>query len=251
LGIGFYFFVRYRNTRATKLFATSFLGKSIESTSPFWLLHSIDELFLQEIYRFNSANDVPYIIDCGANWGLSCIYFKRRFPQARIAAFEPDPDVFGILSRNLQHFGYTDIELHQKAVWKEKATLKFNNVGALGGSLANGSAAGTTTKSIEVQATDLRFLLHEKVDLLKIDIEGAEFDALEAIKDCLHYVDKIFIEYHSVPHQEQHLPELLQILKEAGFKLYMMEAWKNRTHPFVGNDKENGFDLQLNLFGYR
>ena len=44
--------------------------------------------------------------------------------------------------------------------------------------------------------------------------------------------------------------ELLQYLKEAGFKLYLKEAWENMKNPYI-EKKGPYFDLQLNIFGYR
>ena len=61
-----------------------------------------EEIFVDEIYKFNSKSSNPLIFDCGANVGTSCLYFKRIFPEARIKAFEPDPEIAKVLSSNLK-----------------------------------------------------------------------------------------------------------------------------------------------------
>src|SRR5688572_3562695 len=47
---------------------------------PYELLHTYKELFEDEIYRFTAAHSSPLIIDCGANIGLSILYFKQLYP---------------------------------------------------------------------------------------------------------------------------------------------------------------------------
>ena len=83
------------------------------------------EIFQKQIYQFPAQTPAPRIIDCGANIGLSVIYFKRLHPESRITAFEPDPQIFSVLKDNIRQCGYADVELVNKAVWTEAATLEF------------------------------------------------------------------------------------------------------------------------------
>jgi hypothetical protein len=55
-------------------------GQTISITSPKWHWHSLQEIFLEETYKFTSPKPDPVIIDCGANIGLSIIYFKKLYP---------------------------------------------------------------------------------------------------------------------------------------------------------------------------
>lgn len=99
LGLSFIEFSSLKNKSNKK---TSILfGKEIKITDSFWHLHSLNELFLDEVYRFNSNNNNPKIIDCGSNIGLSIIFFKRMYPNSEIIAFEPDNEIFNILKYNL------------------------------------------------------------------------------------------------------------------------------------------------------
>lgn len=224
----------------------SLFGKKIKVNSPFWYLHGLEELFVEETYRFNSESNTPRIVDCGANTGLSVIYFKRLFPQAKITAFEPDSNIFKLLKENLNKFGFNDVELINKAVWNKNGSIKFLALGAVGGRISENE----DDKTIEMPTARLKDLLNEKIDFLKIDIEGAEFDVIEDCKNDLANVKNIFIEYHSEEKREQKLDAILKILKDAGFKYYIKEAWVNQPMPYV-NKRTNLFDLQLNIFGYR
>src|ERR1700693_4874079 len=53
-----------------------------------------EEIFIRQDYIFVSRRPDPLIIDCGSNIGMSILYFKRRYPKARIIGFEPDPATF-------------------------------------------------------------------------------------------------------------------------------------------------------------
>jgi FkbM family methyltransferase len=221
-------------------------GKEIKITDSFWHLHSLTELFIEEVYRFNTDNENLKIIDCGSNIGLSIIYFKRLYPNSKIIGFEPDDDIFKMMQFNLNQFKFNDVEIFQKAVWVNNKPILFCKNGSLGGHLTD----ERKQNSIKIQTARLREFLNEKVDFLKIDIEGSEY---EIIKDCMEVlcnVENIFIEYHSFHENPQMIGELLIILKYAGFKIYIKEAWENMKYPFI-EKKGPYFDLQLNISGYR
>ena len=70
-------------------------------------------------YRCLDQSHIPeLVIDCGANIGLSTVYFLTRFPNAHLIALEPDPDNFKMLARNTA--GFSDrVTLLQAAVWNK------------------------------------------------------------------------------------------------------------------------------------
>lgn len=224
---------------------TSLFGKEISITNFFWYVHGLNEIFLDETYRFDTNKTSPLILDCGANIGLSVIYFKRLYPDAKIIAFEADKDITYTLESNLSNFRFKDVEIVSKAVWTENTTLLFKSDGAVGGQIAN-DAAGAT----KVEATRLKDYLSSEVDFLKIDIEGVEYEILKDCAEDLSNVKNIFIEYHSFLKNEQKLDEILLILKKAGFKYYIKEAWNNMPNPYI-DKRDSHYDLQLNIFGYR
>ena len=223
----------------------SLLGKRLETDSPFWTLHGIREIFVDKTYAFKSTTNSPRIIDCGANIGLSTVFFKLAYPGARVTALEPDPAICGILEKNLRVFGLDDVTVLCKAAWTNDAGVSFISSGGVGGRIDIATTKGSVTPSVR-----LRDFLQEPVDFLKIDIEGAEYEVLKDCADSLGNVQNLFIEYHSMERDEQQLDQILKFLKDAGFKFYIKEAWNNQPCPFV-NERGNLYDLQLNLFAYR
>ena len=96
----------------------------------------------------------------------------------------------------------------------------------------------------------LRDYLGEPIDLLKLDIEGAEVDVLLDCRDRLTNVARVFVEYHSFAESEQRLDILLALLKTSGFRVYIQtEVCPPR--PFVKRTPYMGMDLQLNIFAVR
>lgn len=209
-------------------------------------LASWEEIFEREIYAFNHANDKPRILDCGANVGVSCLYFRKRFPNARITAFEPDPEIFAYLQSNLASAGCLGVELIPKGVWSSNTTLRFQSEGADAGRIGN--EEGKTV--IEIPTVRLRDFLNKSVDLLKIDIEGAETEVILDIAPCLGKVRNIFVEYHSFAGQPQSLGKLVQTLTDAGFRIQIHPIYY-APQPFIEVCDHLGMDMQLNIFGSR
>ena len=225
-----------------------FLGNTIYIHDMASYQLGLDELFISETYDFITNNPKPYIIDCGANLGMSIIYFKKLYPEAIVTAFEADEYIFSFLKKNIQSFNLENVEIINKAVWNEESVKDFWVEGGAGGRLEFEKKEG---KYNSVTCTSLKpFLQGRKVDFLKMDIEGAEYEVLKDCKKHLHNVDNIFIEYHSFSNQIQKLDEILNIIKNAGFRYHIKEAFV-RNKPFIERNVNAGIDLQLNLFCYR
>jgi len=88
---------------------TDILSQPLEIADGPTFVHKYKEIFEQQIYRFRSNNQRPFIIDGGANIGLSILYFKKIYPLSQIVAFEPDEKIFSVLQRNIQKSGDGDI----------------------------------------------------------------------------------------------------------------------------------------------
>lgn len=207
-----------------------------------------NEIIDNEIYKFHTENKEPFIIDAGANIGVSVIFFKNLYPNSKIVAFEPDPVVFDVLRHNIAAFGFTGVELIPKALWSSETTLNFSSEGADAGRIPE--AAGGENL-VTVLTDKLSNYVNERVDLLKIDIEGAEYEVLKECRHQLEKIDRIFIEYHSFLNQEQSLPEILAILKAAGFRLYLSTPGVFSPSPFNTIRSYLGMDLQVNIFGLK
>jgi len=147
------------------------------------------EIFADEYYRFQSDDDSPVIYDCGSNVGTSCAYFKMIYPNSTIKAFEAERGIADLLKNN----GLTNIEVIEKAVWIDNNGVELSVEGADGSSVYLGE------NMQKVKSVRLKELLdsESKIDMLKMDIEGAENDVVLDCGDSLKVVNNIFIEYHS------------------------------------------------------
>lgn len=212
------------------------------------LVHSLEEIFGGDIYLFNNDNETPYIIDCGANIGISVLYFQKKYPKAKILAFEPDEFIYNILEENIKTFNHSTTEIRKEAVWVKDEILEFYSEGALAGSIV--TDFGKNNNIIQIKAIDLKKYLNQPVDFLKIDIEGAENTLIFDIKDHLYQVKNLFLEYHGIIGEEQNLGEILNLLKSKGFQYYIRVAGETIKQPFC-NEKPNAFNQQLNIFCYR
>jgi len=211
-------------------------------------LHGIKEIFIEEIYK-QTIPPNAVILDCGANIGLSVIYLKKICPTATIIAFEPDPDNFKLLQKNIASHGLQNVELKNEAIWKEDTMLSFEARGTMGSKIVFDKEAD---RSKLTKAVRLKDYLNRKIDFLKIDIEGAEYEVLRDISDNLSFVKNLFVEYHGMFGQVSELSELFDLFSKNGFRYYIKEATPVYETPF-SREKKNAilYDIQLNIFCFR
>lgn len=210
------------------------------------MMHSYRQLVRDEVYRFRADNERPYIIDCGANIGLSTLYFKWLYPQARVVAFEPDGDNVALLQKNIASYGMKDVSVRQEAVWTHDGHISFQSDGTQASKILTDG-----TGSITIPCVKLSSLLGEKVDMLKMDIEGAEYEVLKECKDLLENVRHLFVEYHGEIPESNRLTEILEILNGAGFHYYIQKELDNVPHPLLPEKQFKGFDQQLNIYAHK
>ena len=154
--------------------------------------------------------------------------------------FEPDEEIYGYLSRNLSRNNLLEnVVLHNAAVWTHSKGVAFASDGADGGHVEE-CPGGRVVPSVDLK----EMLLGEKcVDLLKMDIEGAETVVIPTLKHVLNRVRNLFCEYHSWG-TERTLGNILAILDEAGFRYRLLPVGGSATAPF----EHHGFPWQVNIF---
>lgn len=176
--------------------------------------HQVIQIFGTDLYGFESETDEPVIVDCGAHMGLASLYFAKIFPKGTIYAFEADPNIARMLKKNVQTLGLKQVKIIAKAVWIHNEGVQFNITGDDSGYVC----LNQNTSSRRIPSFRLRdFLQINKVDLLKIDIEGSEYDV---IKDCDEYLSKakhMIIEVHKFYQNGVLLGDILRILEKNGF----------------------------------
>jgi len=207
------------------------------------------EIFVDEIYYFETIdNPTPLIFDCGANIGIGCLYFKKIYPKSRVIAFEADPNIAIHLHNNMQKNEIEDVTIVAKAVWIDDKGINFMCDGADGGAVLvenqNGPSSSESIDSIRLKDWLDK---EDKIDLLKIDIEGAELQVIEDCQHSLSHIDHIFLEFHALSENAQSLSKILNILEQNNFRYYIENIAK-RYKPFVNQGREQKMDLQLNIF---
>lgn len=122
-----------------------------------------------------------YILDLGANIGASVTCFSLLFPQAHIAAFEPNPLCLSSLRQNTKH-APTQISINESAVSEKSGTVTFyNNKEHWGGSLIKRAQSDSFEVETVTLDESVKKLAWPTVDLVKIDIEGGEYAVAQSL----------------------------------------------------------------------
>ena len=172
------------------------------------------QIFKSKLYDFSSDVDDPVIFDCGAHIGLASIYFSKKYPKSRIYAYEADPKIAEMLKKNIKSFNLKNVQAFSKAIWANDGGVFFINSGDDSG-YVNDSHKNF---GIRVPSFRLRsFVEKNKIDLLKLDIEGSEFDVIEDCDGVLTNVKKIIVEVHSLNDSENSFGKLLRVLENNNF----------------------------------
>lgn len=240
-----YFVARYSHFPRFKRATIKLSGRLIDVPDVASFLSTYQELFVNKIYEFESKKNNPIILDFGANIGLSVLYFKSLYPSSTIIAYEADPDIYQSLKKNVGDL--PSVILHNKAVWNENTALSFHSEGADGGRISTKGKLGL----IDVDAVNVIDVLEtSNADFIKMDIEGAESIVIPACKGRLGNAKHIFCEYHSKVNEAQELDFILSVLRDEGFRLHIQSI--NSSHkPFMNREVRSGFDMQLNIFGWK
>lgn len=201
----------------------SLYGYDIQYIDSLSFFHQYKDIFKDKIYHFTTPNPSPIILDAGGCIGMSTLYFKMIYPQARITVFEPDPEIFPVLTRNVSTNKLTDITCVNAALAKQRGSLNFYPDNADGGSMY----AINQRAAVAVDAVQLSSYINQPIDLLKIDIEGMEGEVFEEIEPKLHLVHEIVFEYHNFYNLPQRLGSILSMLERNGFAYLIADATNN------------------------
>jgi len=183
---------------------------------------------------FIAGQSAPEIVfDCGANIGFVTHVFQNLFPKARIYAFEPNPVAFEKLA--VSYHGDPRVSVFQRAISNKSGHLNFlqnPNTGVSSFFEPTGYNkthwARKEGKTIEVKAVSLDEFCGEnglaKIDVLKLDLEGAEYDAIAGAEKLLSQqrIGIIHTEVNFVPFYKGHrlFDELVPLLRSKNYHLY-------------------------------
>lgn len=174
------------------------------------------------------------VLDIGAHIGYHTLICARAVGRrGRVFAFEPAPDNLAVLRKNVEGNGYRNVSIEQKAVAKRGGTIRLY--------LSEDTSVDHRTynlhdgrRSIEVEAVRLddRFA-EERVDLIKMDIQGAEADAIQGARELLRRNKTVDLvtEFWPVGLREYGVePEgYLSLLVEQGFELFNIDEERGKV----------------------
>jgi FkbM family methyltransferase len=187
-----------------------------------------DIYMIGEIWAFRKYDYFGYrvqpgevVVDIGGNIGTFTVYAAAVCRASRVLVFEPFPENFAVLTRNVEENRLQMVTCVNEAVSGTRGRLPFHVHPTDSGShsLATERESG---KVIEVQCCTLadvfeRFNL-DVIDYLKMDCEGAEYDILDAsVASLLKRVRRISMEYHK--HPSRGPGDLETLLRKNGFEV--------------------------------
>jgi FkbM family methyltransferase len=158
------------------------------------------QIFIGKEYEFDLPFEPKSIIDGGANIGLSTIYLKSKFPNAKVICVEPDEENFEVLKANVQ--GLKDVTLLKGGLWHTKTMLNISdkyNAGKWAMVVEEAEVSDKDKSLIETFTIDeiLETSGLESIDLLKLDIETAERELFSKnFQSWLPKTKAIVIELH-------------------------------------------------------
>ena len=221
-----------------------FNGYLVRYTDIFSIYFEYKDIFVNRIYNFVTENPAPLIIDGGGCIGMSVLYFKSIYPNAKIICFEPDEKIFKILQFNISVNNLTDVTLIKAGLASEECSARFLSDGLDGGKIIDSEDSTTTINTVR-----LSDYLDMPVDFLKLNIEGQELPVLQeaAATGRLQNVRELVLEYHNWPGKEQCLGKILELLNFQGFE-YLVHDFDAETNgvtkpPFHMTSKTTWFCL--------
>ena len=206
-------------------------------------------LSFDEIYKKKFKN--PIIFDVGANKGQSIKFFTQVFENPKIYAFEPSPKTFGFLKKFVDHLESNEISIFQIGIGDKEQIIDFyesmlSETSTF--SLPDQNSEYLKKKnrvlfqnvesaftSIPTRVTTIDAFLNEnkveRIDVLKIDVEGFELEVIRGAQQALRggRVKIVQFERHADDMREDTYPIIHNLLDSAGFVKYF-----EIKHP-IGN----------------
>jgi FkbM family methyltransferase len=175
------------------------------------------QIFCERQYDIFLKEEPSIIIDCGGNIGLTSVFFKNKYPNAKIITIEPEINNYKLLVKNTNH--YTNIVPLRKGIWNKSCYLRIINPQGNNDAFIVEESPNIT----DIQAISLTDLIKEynihSIDILKIDIEGSEKELFDiGYENWLPLVKVLVVELHDLPHKNFSYP-VLKALSEYKFNI--------------------------------
>lgn len=185
----------------------------------------IDEVYYSQLPEevMSRFSNNPTIIDIGGNAGFFSLSSFKKFPKARIHAFEPHPYCFKVMEGYKTTFTQYDWHLYNNAVSDKNDMLTLHTTSVNDFTTMANTVGEVKMETFEVESVRLDTILEQNnithVDFMKVDCEGAEYDILYALdSNTLQTVKAMCIECHKGSNEKRTLQALDTFIAKAGFK---------------------------------
>lgn len=195
-------------------------------------LISLYEIFIKNEYLIKKLNP-KIVIDIGANFGDSTVFFAKTYPKSFIFSFEPSLSTFKILKTNINLNNIENCKFFKLGVGSKRGKYSFfeNKQSGLSSLYQTGVLSTKITVDIITLLDIFKINKINSCDLLKLDCEGAEFDIImNSPVDIFSKVNSMIIEYHNEVTDYKHT-ELVKYLKKLKFKVRIK---KHRIERNIG-----------------
>lgn len=212
------------------------MGRPMRGADGFALTALFNDVFLTGDYAVDCSTPAPTIVDCGANIGFGTLFFKLRWPAATIHCLEPNPTSYRYLVENVMTNELEGVVTANQAVWSTEGELELHVGADRGGMRASVRAERGGTRTVRVPAVRLSRVLESlgTVDLVKLDVEGAEHAVLEDLVStrAIGIPAQYVIEYHhQLAGDPPRLSTFLAPFEQAGYR-YHLTARRRRSDGF-------------------
>lgn len=196
----------------------------------------LTEVWIYEAYTPSGfrINEKDIVVVIGAHIGIFSIYAATKATQGKVYAYEPIPENFRLLKHNIELNNLDNVIPSNLGVFKSKGRKKIY----LADSPATSSLFGQGEKAYLVKVVGLRDVFEDnglkKINFLKIDCEGAEYDILfNTPKKYLDKIDKVALEYHEGEFTEYGWRDLETFFRNHGFQV-RMKVTKVQNNSSIG-----------------
>ena len=162
---------------------------------------AVKEVLVDEEYDFLRVFlkncSAPVIVDVGAHIGTFSLWAYQQNSKAHLLMVEASPDSYEVLLRNVErNFSADQYKILNKAAWKNNDVLKFSTTGDSMGNKVSSDGDVDVQGITFAEIVNLTLKEHSSIDLMKIDIEGAEEAFFETADAVLDKVKSLVIELH-------------------------------------------------------
>jgi FkbM family methyltransferase len=213
------------------------------------MLGPFRENFLDDIYFKHIPQSIfynnqhPVIVDIGANVGFFSLAVYSKFPKAKIYAFEPHPYCFKVMQNYNQEFKRFDWKVYNQAVSNKNEEI-FLNTSNLEGftTVTSVFKKSEDIKVFAVKAIRFDTFLKEnkigKIDFIKLDCEGSEYEILYALpKETFKIIKSLCIETHKGENEDQNLNSLNNFLKNVGYRTEILDEGSYSGYIWAWREK--------------